>query len=104
MEKLIGSKLGKKYAKAVYCHPAYLTYMQSTSCEMPGWMKHKLESRFPGENINNFRYAGETILMAESEEEQKSLLMKVKQESTKADLKLSIHKTNMITSGPITSW
>ena len=43
------SKLGKEYVKAVYCHPAYLTYMQSTSCEMPGWMKHKLESRLPGE-------------------------------------------------------
>ena len=44
-----GSKLGKKYVKAVYCHPAYLTYMQSTSCEMPAWMKHKLESRLLGE-------------------------------------------------------
>ena len=44
-----GSKLGKEYVKAVYCHPAYLTYMQSTSCEMLGWMKHKLESRLPGE-------------------------------------------------------
>ena len=44
-----GSKLGKEYVKAVYCHPAYLTYMQSTSCEMPGWMKHKLESRLLGE-------------------------------------------------------
>ena len=43
------SKLGKEYVKAVYCHPAYLTYMQSTSCEMPGWMKHKLESRLLGE-------------------------------------------------------
>ena len=43
------SKLGKKYFRAVYCHPAYLTYMQSTSCEMLGWIKHKLESRFPGE-------------------------------------------------------
>ena len=49
MEKWIGSKLGKEYVKAVYCHPAYLTYMQSTSCEMPRWMKHKLESRLPGE-------------------------------------------------------
>jgi len=49
MEQRTGSKLGKKYVKAVYCHPAYLTYMQSTSCEMPGWMKHKLESRLPGE-------------------------------------------------------
>ena len=49
MEQQTGSKLGKEYVKAVYCHPAYLTYMQSTSCEMPGWMKHKLESRLPGE-------------------------------------------------------
>ena len=49
MEQRTGSKLGKEYTKAVYCHPAYLTYMQSTSCEMPGWMKHKLESRLPGE-------------------------------------------------------
>ena len=44
MEQQIGSELGKQYVKAVYCHPAYLTYMQSTSCEMLGWMKHKLES------------------------------------------------------------
>ena len=44
-----GSKLGKEYVKAVYCHPAYLTYMQNTSCEMPGWMKHRMESRFLGE-------------------------------------------------------
>ena len=49
MEEQTGSKLGKEYDKAVYCHPAYLTYMQSTSGEMPGWMKYKLESRFPGE-------------------------------------------------------
>jgi len=44
-----GSTSGKQYVKAVYCHPAYLTYMKSTSCELPGWMKHKLESRLPGE-------------------------------------------------------
>ena len=49
MEKQAGSKLGKEYVKAVYCHPAYLTYMQSTSHKMPGCMNHKLESRFPGE-------------------------------------------------------
>ena len=49
MEQHSGSKLGKEYVKAVPCHPAYLTYMQSISCEMLGWMKHKLESRFPGE-------------------------------------------------------
>ena len=49
MEQQTSSKLEKEYVKAVYYHPAYLTYMQSTSCEMPDWMKHKLESRFPGE-------------------------------------------------------
>ena len=49
MEQQTGSKLEKEYFKAVYCHPAYLTYIQSTSCEMPGWMKHKLESRLLGE-------------------------------------------------------
>ena len=49
MEQQTDSKLGKEYVKAEYCHPAYLTYMQSTSCKMPGWMKHKLESRLPGE-------------------------------------------------------
>ena len=60
-----GSKLGKEYDKAVHCHPAYLTYMQSTSWEMPGWMKHKLESRLPGE-ISITWYANDTIFMAES--------------------------------------
>ena len=49
MEQWTGSKLGKEYVKAVYCHPAYLTYMQSTSCKMPDWTKHKLESQTPGE-------------------------------------------------------
>ena len=49
MEQQTGSKSGKEYIKALYCHPSYLTYMQSTSCEMPGWMKHKLESRLLGE-------------------------------------------------------
>ena len=49
MKQQTGSKLGKEYVKAAYCHPAYIIYMQSTSCEMSGWMKHKLESRLPGE-------------------------------------------------------
>ena len=49
MKQQTGSKLGKEYVKAIYCHPAYLTYMQSTSCVMLGWMNHKLESRLPGE-------------------------------------------------------
>ena len=81
MEQQTGYKLGKEYVKAVYCHPAYLTYMQSTSWEMLGWKKHKLESKIAGRNINNLRYADDTTLMAESEEELKSLLMKVKEES-----------------------
>ena len=65
-----------KGVKAVYCHPVYLTYMQSTSCEMLGWMKHKLES--------NLRYADDNTLMAHSEENLKSILMKGKEESEKA--------------------
>ena len=77
MEQQIGSKSGKEYVKAVYCHHAYLTSMQSTSCKMPGWMKHKLESRLLGE-INNLRYADNTTLMAEIKEEPKNLLMKWK--------------------------
>ena len=70
---------------------------------MPGWMKHKLESRLPGENINNLRYTDDTTLMAESEE-LKSLLMKLKEENEKADLKLNIQKTMIMASSPITSW
>ena len=89
MEQQTSSKLGKEYVKAVYCHPAYLTYMQSTSCEMPGWMKHKLETRLPGKSIDNLRYADDITLMAESEEELKTFLMKVKEESEKAGLKVN---------------
>ena len=55
-------QIRKKYIKAVYCHPAYLTYMQSTSCKMPGWRKHKLESRLLGEIPINLRYADDTTL------------------------------------------
>ena len=79
VEQQTGSKLGKEYIKAVYCHPAYLTYMQSTSWEMLGWRKHKLESRLQ-ENINKLRYADDTTLLAESKKELKSLLMKVREE------------------------
>ena len=73
---------------AVYCHPAYITYMQSTSWETLGWKK-QAGIKIAGININNLRYA---TLMAESEEELKSLLMKVKEESEKAGLKLNIQK------------
>ena len=103
MEQQTGFKSGKEYIKAVYCHSAYLTYMQSTSCEMPGWMKHNWNQDC-GRNINNLRYADDTILMAESKEELKSLLMKVKEETEKSGLKLNIQKTKIMASGPITSW
>ena len=85
----------QEYIKAVYCHPAYLTYMQSTSWEMLGWKKHKAGIKFAGRNINNLRYADDTTLMAENEEV-KSLLMKVKEESEKVGLKLNIQKTKII--------
>ena len=67
-------------------------------------MKRKMESRLPAENINNLRYADNTTLMAESEEELKNLLMKVKEESEKVGIKLNIQKTKIMASGPITSW
>ena len=75
--------MGKEYDKAVYCHPVYLTYMESTSCEMPGWMNHKLESRLLGE-ISTISDMQTIVLYGQkSEEELKSLLMKVKEESKK---------------------
>ena len=84
MEQQTGSKSGKEYVKAVYCYPAYLTYLQSTSCEMPGWMNHKLESRLLGEIPRMSDYADDTTLKAESKEELKSLFMNLKEESEKA--------------------
>ena len=75
-----------------------------SSCEMPGWMKHKLDSRLPGKNINNLKYADDTTLMAESEEELKSLLKKVKEESEKVGLKFNLQKTKIMAFGPITLW
>ena len=105
MEQQTGSKLGKEYIKAIYCHPGYLSYMQSTSCEMLGWMKHRLESRLPGEiSITSDSRWHHTTLIAESEEEPKSLLMKVKEESEKTGLKLNIEKTKIMAAGSITSW
>ena len=91
MEQWTGSKLGKEYVKAVYCHPAYLIYMQSTLCKMPAYMNYKLESRLLRE-ISIASDADDTTLLAESEEEQKNLLIRVKEESEKAGLKLNIQK------------
>ena len=138
MEQQTGSKLGKEYVKAVYCHSAYLTYMQSESksevaqscptlcdpvdCSPPGSFVHGiLQARILGwvaisgldeaqagikiarRNVNNLRYADDTTLMAESEEELKSHLMKVKEVSENVGLKLNIQKTKIMASGPITS-
>ena len=89
--------------KAVFCHLAYLTDMQSTSCKMPGWMKHKLESRLPGE-ISITSDMQMTPPLRHKAEELKSFLMKVKEESEKAGLKLNVQKTKIMASGPMTSW
>ena len=102
MEQWTGSKLGKEYIKAVYCHPAYLTYMQSISCKMLGWVKHKLDSRLPGEiSITSDMQMTPPLWC---KEELKSLLTKVKEESENVGLKLNIQKTKIMASGPITSW
>ena len=83
MQQRTGSKLGKEYVKAVYCHTAYLTYMQSTSCEMQGWMKHKLESRLLGETSITSDMQMTSPLWQKAK-------MKVKEESEKVGLKLNI--------------
>ena len=103
-EQQTDSKQEKEYIKAVYCHPAYLTYMQSTSWETLGWMKHKLESRLPGEISITSDMQMIPPLSQKNEEELKSLLMRVKEEREKVGLKLNIQKTKIMASGPITSW
>ena len=91
MEQWTGSKLGREYIKAVYCHPAYLTYMQTEYImRNAGLEEAQAGIKISGRNINNLRYAYNTTLMAEGEEELKSLLMEVKEESEKPDLKLNI--------------
>ena len=102
MEQQTGSKSIKKYTKAVYCHPTYLTYMQSTSWETLGCEEAQAGIKTAGRN--NLRYADDTTLIAESKEELKSLLMEVKEENEKVGLKLNIQKTKITASGPITSW
>ena len=92
MELQNGNKLGKEYIKPVYCHPTYLTYMHSTSAEMLGWMKHKLESRLQEETSIISDTQMTLPLMQESKEKLKSLLMKVKEESEKVGVKLNIQK------------
>ena len=105
MEKQTGSKLGKDYVKAIYCHAAYLTYMHAEYImRNAGLYEAQTGIKIAGRNINNLTYADDTSFMAESQEELKSLLMKVKEESEKVGLKLNIQKTKIMASGPITSW
>ena len=96
------SKLGKEYNKAVFCQPDYLTYIQSLSSEIQGRMNHKLESRLSGE-ISSISDMQISTIIVENEEEIKSLLMKVKEESKKAGLKFNIQKTKIMASSPISS-
>ena len=104
MEHETGSKLENLYVKDLYCHPAYLTDMQSTSWETLGRKKHKLESCLPGEISITSDMQMTPPYIAESEEELKSLLMKVKEESEKVGLNLNIQKTKIMASDSITSW
>ena len=105
IEQQTVSKSGKEYVKVVYCHPAYyLPSMQSTSCEMPGGMKHKLKSRLPGEISVTSDMQMTPPLWKKAEEELKSLSMKVKEESEKSGLKIKVQKMKIMASSPITSW
>ena len=102
MDQQTGSKLEKEYVKTVYCYPAYLYaeyIMRNSRLD-----EAQAGIKIAGTNINNFRYADDTTLMAESKEELKSLLMKVKEESEEVGLKFNIQKTKIMASGPITSW
>ena len=96
MEQLTGSELGKEFVKAVYYHHAYYIMQNAGLDESQAGIKTA------GRNINNFRYADDATLMAESEEKLKSLLVKLKEESEKAGLKLNIQKTKIMAFSPIT--
>ena len=99
IEQWTGYKLGKEYIQALYCHTAFLRYMQ-----IAGLDEAQAGIKITERNINDLRYADDTTLMAEREEELKTLLMNVKEESEKAGLKLNIQKTKIMASSPITSW
>ena len=103
MEQSTGSKLGKEYIKVIYCHPAYLTYAEYIK-QNAGLDDSQAGIKISRRNINNLSYTDDTTLMAENKEELKSLLMKMKEESEKAGLKLNIQKTKIMASSPVTSW
>ena len=103
MEQWAGSKLGKEQVKTVYCNPAFNQYAEYI-IRNAGLEEVHAGLKIAGRNINNLRYADVTTLMAESEQELKSFLMKVKEESEKAGLKLNFQKTNIMVSGPNISY
>ena len=104
MEQQTGSKLGKEFVKAVYCHPCLFNLYAEYIMQNAKLDEAQAGIKIARKNINNLRNADDTTFMAESEEELKSLLMKVKEESKIVGLKLSIQKTKITASGPITSW
>ena len=98
-------QIGERVHQAVYCHPAYLTYIQSKYLmRNAGLEEAQAGIKIARRNINNLRYADDTTLMGGSKEELKSLLMKVKEGSEKVGLKLNFQKTKIMASSPITSW
>ena len=103
-EEWTGSKLGKKYIKAVYCHPALFNLYAVYIMRNTGLDETQAGIKIARRNINSLTYGDDTIHMAESEEELKSLLMKMKEESEKSGLKLNIQETKITASNPITSW
>ena len=100
MEQQTGCKSGKEQVKAAYCHPAYLTYMQEYIMRNLGLEETLAGIKIAGRNINNLRYADDTNLMEGSEEELKSLLMKMKEDREKVGLKLNIQKTKIMAYSP----
>ena len=103
-EQQTGSKLGKEYVMAVYLLPCLFNLYAEYIMRNAGLDEAQAGIKIAGENINNLRHADDTTLMAESEEELKCFLMKVKEESEKVGLKLNIQKMKIVASGPITSW
>ena len=102
LEQWTGSKLGKEYIKAVYCHPIYFNLYAEYIMRNAGLDEAQAGIRIARGNINNHGYAGHTTLMAETKEELKTLLMKVKEKSENVGLKLYIQKTKIMASSPIT--
>ena len=103
MEQQTGSRSGKEYVKAVYCHSAYLTYAEYTM-QNPGLDEAQAGIKIARRNIKNLIYTDDTTLLAESEEELKSFLKKLKEKSEKTGLKVNIQKTKITASSLITSW